>query len=107
MPALIDLDTQVTFVTDPVNPCGGEDFTVTWQEVNLGDEASENYQDIFDMDDAGSGDSQTLDCDGLQPGQSATRTLTFNLPAGDYTMNVVVNARGPLFFGNVIIEDCE
>lgn len=107
MPALIDLDTQVTFVTDPVNPCAGEDFTVTWQEVNLGDEASEDYQDSFDMDDAGSGDSQTLDCGALQPGQSATRTLTFNLLAGDYAMNVVVNARGPLFLGNVIIEDCE
>lgn len=106
MPALIDLDTQVTFVTDPVSPCAGEDFTVSWQEVNLGDEASEDYQDIVDLNSDEDGDSQSLDCGGLQPGESVSRTLTFNLPAGDYDMNVVVNARGPLFLGNVRIEDC-
>lgn len=107
MSAFIDLDTQVTFVTDPVDPCAGVDFTVSWQEVNVGDEPSEDYQDIFDMDDQGTGDSQSLDCVGLQPGESALRTLTFNLPAGDYQMNVVINGRGPLFLGNVIVNDCE
>lgn len=107
MPALIDLDNQVTFVTDPVNPCAGTDFTVSWQERNLGDEASEDYQDIFDMDDQGTGDSQSLDCGGLQPDESALRTLTFNLPAGNYDMNVVVNGSGPLFLGNVIVAECE
>ncbi len=107
MPAFIDLDTQVTFLTDPVTPCAGEDFTLSWQEKNVGDEASDDYQDIVDLDDRGSGDSQSLDCVGLQPDESALRSLTFNVPAGDYDMNVVINGRGPLFLGNVIIDDCE
>jgi CARDB len=104
MPAFIDLDTQVTFVTDPVNPCAGADFTLSWQEKNVGDEASDDYQDVVDVDDQGTGDSQSLDCGGLQPGESAQRSLTFNLPAGDYDINVVINGRGPLFLGNVIID---
>lgn len=106
MPALIELDTQVTFVTDPVTPCAGTDFTVSWQEKNVGDEASADYQDIFDLDDQGTGDSQDLTCSALQPDESALRTLTFNLPAGDYDMTVVIDARGPMFLGNVRIEDC-
>lgn len=107
MPAVIDLDTQVTFVTDPVNPCAGTDFTVSWQEKNVGDEPSEDYQDVFDMDDQGTGDSQSLDCAGLQPDESALRTLTFNRPAGNYDMNVVINGRGPLLLGNVIVDERE
>jgi hypothetical protein len=107
VPPTITLDDQVTFVTDPVDPCAGTDFTVTWQEKNVGDEASDDYQDIFDMDDQGTGDSQQLSCRGLQLGQAASRSLTFNLPAGDYTMSVVINGRGPLFLGNVIINDCD
>ena len=39
MSAKIIFDEQVTFVTDPVSPCGGEDFTVSWQK-NIGDEDS-------------------------------------------------------------------
>jgi hypothetical protein len=105
MPAEIVLDTQTTFVTDPVSPVAGSDFTVTWQEVNVGDEPSGNYQDIFDMDDSGTGDSQSLDCDPLEPNQSVARSLTFNLPAGDYDMNLVLNGQGPNFLGNVRIED--
>jgi hypothetical protein len=107
MPALIDLDTQVTFVTDPVTPCAGTDFTVSWQERNVGDEPSSDYQDIFDMNDQGTGDSQQLSCEGLQPDEAAMRTLTFNLPTGNYDMNVVINGRGPLFLGNVIVEQCD
>jgi len=107
MPALIELDTQVTFVTDPVTPCAGADFTVSWQEGNVGDEPSAGYQDIFDMNDQGTGDSQELPCDALQPGEAAMRTLTFNLPEGNYDMNVVIDTRGPFFLGNVIIESCD
>jgi hypothetical protein len=106
MPAQIVVDTQITFVTDPVSPCAGADFTVTWQEVNIGDEASGNYQDIFDMDDGGTGDSKTLDCDPLDAGQSVARSLTFNLPSGDYDMTLVLNGQGPAFLGNVRIDDC-
>lgn len=107
MPAIITLDDQVTFVTDPVSPCSGTDFTVTWQEINIGDEASAEYQDIFDMDDQGTGDSQELSCGALEVGESASRSLTFNLPAGNYNMNLVINGQGPFFLGNVIISDCE
>jgi hypothetical protein len=106
MPAAVVLDTQVTFVTDPVSPCAGADFTVTWQERNVGDEPSGSYQDIFDMDDQGTGDSQELHCDSLEPNQSATRTLTFNLPAGNYLMNVYINGQGT-YLGNVIIDNCD
>lgn len=107
MAAVITLDDQVTFVTDPVNPCSGTDFTVTWQEKNVGDEASSDYQDIFDMDDQVTGDSQDLSCGGLEPGEATLRSLTFNLSAGDYKMNLVINGQGPLLLGNVIIVDCE
>src|SRR5262245_13960019 len=106
MPAAIVLDDQVTFVTDPVSPCAGEDFMVSWQERNIGDEDSIEYQDIFDVDDQGSGDSKELKCDPLAAGQSATRSLTFNLPAGNYVMTVVINGQGPLTLGNVIIDEC-
>ena len=105
MPGYVTLDTQVTFVTDPVSPCAGADFTVSWQEVNAGDEASGAYQDIFDIDDQGTGDSQDLHCESLEPGESALRTLTFNLPAGNYSMNVYINGQGA-YLGNVIINDC-
>jgi hypothetical protein len=107
VPPVITLDNQVTFITDPVDPCSGTDFTVTWQEKNAGDEASDDYQDIFDMDDQGTGDSQQLACGGLQPDQAASRSLTFNLPAGDYKMSVVINGQGPISLGNVIINDCD
>lgn len=106
MSVAITLDDQVTFVTDPVSPCSGADFTVTWQEKNTGDESSLDYQDIFDMDDQVNGDSQQLGCGALGPGETAQRSLTFNLPAGNYDMNVVINGQGPMFLGNVIIADC-
>ncbi|MEH0578865.1 hypothetical protein [Streptomyces sp. B21-108] len=106
MPANITLDDQVTFVTDPVNPCSGTDFLVTWQEKNVGDEASGDYQDIFDMDDQGSGDSQSIKCSALGAGESVSRSATFNLPAGNYTMSLVINGQGPAVLGNVIIADC-
>jgi hypothetical protein len=107
MPSTIVLDKQVTFVTDPVNPCAGEDFRVSWQEKNIGDEASGEYQDIFDLNDQGSGSSQDLQCGPLAPGESVLRSLTFNLPAGNYRMSVVINGMGPLSLGNVIIAECE
>jgi hypothetical protein len=107
MPANIVFDDQVTFVTDPVSPCAGEDFTVSWQEKNVGDEASGEYQDTFDLDDQGEGSSKSLINDPLESGRSATRSLTFNLPAGNYVMTLVINAGVPLTLGNVIINDCE
>ncbi len=107
MSATIVLDTQVTFVTDPVTPCAGEDFSVSWQEVNTGDDDSDGYQDIFDMDDQGTGDSQQLACDPLPAGESVQRSLTFNLPSGDYKMSLVINGQGPFPLGNVIIDECE
>jgi hypothetical protein len=106
MSAKIVLDDQVTFVTDPVSPCAGEEFTVSWQEKNIGDEDSTEYQDIFDLDDQGSGDSQDLQCDPLPVGESAMRSLTFTLPAGDYVMTLVINGQAPLTLGNVIINEC-
>lgn len=106
MPAIIVFDDQITFVTDPVSPCAGEDFTVSWQERNIGDEDSSDYQDIFDLDDQGTGDSQALECDSVAAGDSVERSLTFNLPAGDYLMTLVINAQPPLTLGNVIINDC-
>ena len=104
MPARIVLDDQVTFVTDPVSPSAGEDFTVSWQEKNIGDEDSTEYQDIFDLDDQGSGDSKELRCDPLPVGEPAMRSLTFTLPAGNYVMTLVINGQAPLTLGNVIIN---
>jgi len=105
MPAQILLDEQVTFVTDPVNPVAGADFSVTWQEKNIGDEDSTDYTDSFDLADGDTGDSKGLPCDPLPAGQSAGRSLTFNLPAGDYTMTLFINGQGPFTLGNVIIDD--
>ena len=104
MPAKIVLDEQVTFVTDPVSPSAGEDFTVSWQERNIGDEDSTEYQDIFDLDDQGSGDSKELRCDPLPVGEPAMRSLTFTLPAGNYIMTLVIKGHAPVTLGNVIIN---
>jgi hypothetical protein len=67
MPATIVLDDRVTFVADLVNPTAGADFTVTWQEKNIGDEDSTDYQDTFDLDTEDTGDSQPLQCDPYRP----------------------------------------
>ena len=104
MPAKIVLDEQVTFVTDPVSPSAGQDFTVSWQERNIGDEDSTEYQDIFDLDDQGSGDSKELRCDPLPVGEPAMRSLTFTLPAGNYIMTLVIKGQAPVTLGNVIIN---
>ena len=104
MSARIVFDDQVTFVTDPVSPSAGEDFSVSWQEKNIGDEDSTDYQDIFDLDDQGSGDSQELRCDPLPVGERAMRSLTFTLPAGNYVMTLVINGQAPVTLGNVIIN---
>jgi hypothetical protein len=106
MSATIVLDEQVTFVTDPVNPCAAAEFTVSWQEKNIGDTAGGEYQDIFDLDDQGSGDSKSLQCSPLQPGESAVRSMSFTMPAGNYVMTLVINGVGPLTLGNVIVNDC-
>jgi hypothetical protein len=105
MPATILFDEQTTYVTDPINPTAGQNFTVSWQERNIGDENSGQYQDIFDLDDNGRGDSKTLDCDSLAAGAAATRTAKFSLPAGNYTMTLVINGGAPGTLGNVIIDD--
>ncbi|WP_406232048.1 hypothetical protein [Nocardia sp. NBC_01009] len=106
MSVKIVLDDQVTFLTDPVSPCAGEEFTVSWQEKNIGDEDSVQYQDIFDLDDQGSGDSKELRCEPLAVGESAKRSLTFTLLAGNYVMTLVINGQAPLTLGNVIIDEC-
>jgi hypothetical protein len=106
MPAEIVFDHQSSYVTDPVNPCAGEDFTVTWQEKNIGDTDSAAYQDIFDLDDQGNGDSKSVDCDPVAAGASVQRSLTFNLPSGTYQMSLVINGVGPLALGDVIVDDC-
>ena len=106
MTATVVLDDQVTFVTDPVDPCAAAEFTVSWQERNIGDDASGDYQDIFDLDDQGSGDSRSLQCSPLQSGETAVRSTTFTMPAGNYVMTLVVNGVGPLTLGNVIVSDC-
>ena len=106
MPAMIVFDEQVSFLTDPVNPCAGQDFTVSWHEKNIGDEDSSEYKDSFDMDDQGTGDTQTLECDALPAGESTTRSVTFNLTAGDYRMTLVIKNQAPLTLGNVIVRDC-
>lgn len=106
MPSNIVLDDQVTFVTDPVSPCAGEEFSVSWQEKNTGDEDSAEYQDIFDMNDQGTGSSQELQCTPLPAGASTLRSLTFTLPAGDYVMTLIINAQPQVTLGNVIINDC-
>ena len=106
MTAMIILDNQVTFVTDPVSPCAGQEFTVSWRERNVGDEDSGEYQDIFDLDDGENGASEELMCDPLPAGDSATRSLAFTLPAGNYDMTLVINGQGPLTLGNVIIDEC-
>lgn len=106
MPAHIVFDDQVSFITDPVSPCAGEEFTVSWDERNIGDEDSGTYQDIFDMNDQGTGASQDLECDPLPAGESTTRSLAFTLPAGNYTMTLIIKNGAPMALGNVIIEDC-
>jgi hypothetical protein len=103
MPANIILDTQVTFVTDPVSPTPGQDFSVSWQEKNIGDEDANGYQVIFDMSDSGSGDTKTATFD-LAAGDSQYRTISgWNLPAGNYYMSLVINAQN-FNLGNVIIQ---
>ncbi|QYE37053.1 hypothetical protein KZX46_21890 (plasmid) [Polymorphobacter sp. PAMC 29334] len=106
MPATIIFDDQVSYVTDPVDPCSGQPFSVSWQEKNIGDADSDAYQDIFDIDDHGTGDSASLQCDPLAAGASAMRSATFTLPSGDYNMSLVINGKGPAMLGNVIVGDC-
>lgn len=105
MPATIVLDNQTTFITDPINPTAGTDFTVSWQEINIGDDDSTSYTDSFDLSDGDEGDSQGLDCEPLAAGQSVQRSLTFALPAGDYTMTLVIAGAASVTLGNVIIND--
>jgi hypothetical protein len=79
---------------------------VSWQEKNTGEADSTGYQDSFDLDDQGNGDSKSLQCDPLPAGQSVQRSLTFNLHSGDYEMSLVISGQGPFFLGNVIIDEC-
>ena len=101
MSARIVLDDQVTFVTDPVSPHAGEDFTVSWQEKNISDEDSTEYQDIFDLDDQGSGDSKELRCDPLPVGERAMHSLTFTR---QLRYDLRINGQAPVTLGNVIIN---
>jgi hypothetical protein len=105
MSATIVLDDQVSFVTDPVNPTAAIDFTVSWQERNIGNEDSADYQDTFDLHDGDNGDNKAVQCDPLPAGQSAPRSLTFNLPEGNYTMTLVINGQSQLTLGNVIVDE--
>jgi hypothetical protein len=103
MPAQIVLDTQVTFVTDPINPCAGTDFVVSWQEINVGDEASGDYTQTINFNDLSNDHNFDVDCYSLEPGESVLREFTINVPdAANYNLNVSLHG----YLGNVIIEDC-
>lgn len=106
MPAIIVLDDQTTFITDPVNPCAGEEFIVSWGERNVGDEDSSEYQDIFDLDDEGTGDSKALQCKSLAAGASSTQSLSFILSSGNFRMTLILDRQDQLDFENIIIDDC-
>ena len=102
----IVLDTQVTYVTDPVEPCGDQQFSVSWQEVNAGTGPSGPYTDTFQMNASGQNwdQSETYE-DSLQPGESVTRTMWFTLPADTYNMNLDIDGTAG-YLGNVIVKDC-
>ena len=93
----VDVMAAYTFAKALGDTDGGN-FGSTY-EANL-------IQDIFDLDDGGSGDSKELQCTPLRAGASVMRSLTFTLPAGNYIMSLVINGQGPLTLGNVIIEEC-
>jgi len=97
----------VSWVTDPVSPCAGQPFSVKWTEINNGDEASQPYQDAFQMNNTSETQTQNLDIsDPLQPGATAERTLSFTLSqAGSYNMNIEINGRSA-YLGDVIVADC-
>jgi hypothetical protein len=97
----------VTWVTDPASPCAGQPFSVKWTEINNGDEASQPYQDAFQMNCMAETQTQTLDVgDPLQPGATAERTLSFTLGHADtYNMNIEINGRSA-YLGDVIVADC-
>ncbi len=97
----------VTWVTDPVNPCAGQQFSVKWTEINNGDEASQPYHDAFQLNSMSETQTQTLDVgDPLQPGTTAERTLSFTLGSADtYNMNIEINGRSA-YLGDVIVADC-
>jgi hypothetical protein len=96
----------VTWVTDPVNPCAGQQFSVKWTEINHGDEVSQPYQDAFQMNSMSETQTQTLDVsDPLQPGATVERTLSFTLTQADtYNMNIQINGRSA-YLGDVIVTD--
>lgn len=106
MPAIIVFDEQTTFLTDPVSPCSNQPFTVSWQEKNIGDQDSDEYEDIFAFDDQGLGDRVTVQCDALPAGGSAIRSATFTLSSGNYFMTLIIDGKAPLDLGNVIISEC-
>jgi hypothetical protein len=97
----------VTWVTDPVNPCAGQPFSVKWTEINLGDEPSQAYHDAFQMNCASETQTQNLDVsDPLGPGATADRTLSFTLGHADtYNMNIEINGK-TAYLGDVIVNDC-
>jgi hypothetical protein len=103
MPAQLVLDTQVTFVTDPMHPIVNDYFTASFQEINVGDEPTGDYQHTFSMNDMSGTYDFTIDCGSLEPGESALRTATecWVPNSGSFNMNVTVHG----FLGNVIVED--
>lgn len=103
MPAQLVLDTQVTFVTDPMHPIVNDYFTASFQEINVGDEPTGDYQHTFSMNDMSGTYDLTIDCGSLEPGESALRTATecWVPNSGSFNMNVTVHG----FLGNVIVED--
>jgi hypothetical protein len=96
----------VSWVTDPANPSAGQQFSVKWTEINNGDQASQPYQDAFQMNSMSETQTQTLDVsDPLQPGATAERTLSFTLAHPDtYNMNIEINGRSA-YLGDVIVAD--
>jgi hypothetical protein len=102
----IVLDTQVTFVTDPVEPCADQQFSVSWQEINAGTGPSGPYSETFQMNASGQDWNQSDNYDEpVQPGESVTRTMWFTLPANTYNMNLEIDGTAG-YLGNVIVKDC-
>jgi hypothetical protein len=104
MPARIVFDDQTTFLTDPVSPKADETFTISWREINIGDEPSDAYTDTINFDDRGSGDSQDVECESLDSGDTIMRSAFFALPSGNYNMSLTISSFGTYFLGNIIID---
>jgi len=97
---------ESTYVTDPVTPCGGQPFTVTWHEINVGTDPSDPYTDVFQMNIASGNIDTSVDNDALDPNQPVERSATVTVAPGTYLMNLFIAGDSGEFLGNIIVEDC-